>query len=75
MNLLKEEIQTFNSYIHVLGTPRWLTSADKRTGKLYSSITFAVGLEEEQKSILRARLEVAGILAETATFRDFTPTS
>ena len=59
----------------MLGKPRWLTSIDKRTGKLYSSISFIVGLEEEKKSILRARLLVAGILAETATFRDFTPNS
>ena len=74
MELLKEKIQIFND-IQVLGNPRWLTSAEKREGKLYSSISFAVGSEEEKKSILRARLLVAGISAETATFRDFAPNS
>ena len=74
MDLLKEEIQIFND-IQVLGKPRWLTSADKRTGKLYSSISFTVGSEEEKKVILRTRLLVAGISAETANFRDYSPNS
>ena len=72
--MLKEEIQTFNS-IQILGKPRWLTSEERRDGKLYSSITFAVRTEEERKRILRIRLLVAGISAQTAAFREFSPNS
>jgi hypothetical protein len=75
MDVLKEEIQTFNKYIQVLGKPRWLTSTDKRTGKLYSLISFAVSTEEEKKRLLKIRLLVAGISAETAAFRELSPSS
>ena len=71
--MLKEEIQTFNN-IQVLGKPRWLTSEEKRNGKLYSSISFAVGTEEEKKRLLKIRLLVAGTAVATAAYREFSPT-
>ena len=58
----------------MLGKPRWLTSIDKRTGKLYSSISFAVKTEEEKKRLLKIRLLVAGTAVATAAYREFPPT-
>jgi hypothetical protein len=61
MALVSDEIQTFNKGLKPIGTPYWLTSAEKRLTQRGGSIAVAFATEEEANRAIRNRLYIAGI--------------
>ena len=61
MALVVEEIKTFNKGFTPIGTPYWLTSAEKRLDQYAGSVAVAFGTEAEATRAIRNRLYVAGI--------------
>jgi hypothetical protein len=61
MALVIEEIKTFNQGLTPIGTPYWLTSADKRLNQRAGSIVVAFATAEEANRAIRHRLYIAGI--------------
>ena len=52
MDLIKDEIRTFNKGLNPVGTPYWLTPANKRPHQLAGSVVVAFAtLEEANKAI------------------------
>jgi hypothetical protein len=61
MTLIIEEIKTFNKGLNPIGTPYWLTSADKRVTQRAGSVVIAFATAEEANRAIRHRLYIAGI--------------
>ena len=61
MALIIEEIKTFNKGFTPIGTPYWLTSAEKRQHQLAGSVAVAFATAAEASRAIRHRLYVAGI--------------
>ena len=61
MALIIDEIKTFNKGLLPIGTPYWLTSAEKRLHQLAGSVVVAFATEAEASQAIRHRLYVAGI--------------
>ncbi|KAF2271221.1 uncharacterized protein EI97DRAFT_343570, partial [Westerdykella ornata] len=70
---LKEEIETFNSSISIVGYPRWLTR-ETREGQQTGSIVFAVKDEETCSVILHHnRIIIAGKIVKIVKYRTISP--
>ena len=61
MELIKEEIVTFNKGLTPIGQPYWLTPRDRRQSQRGGSVAVAFATEEEANRALRNRLYIAGI--------------
>ena len=61
MDLVIEEIKTFNTGLHLIGAPYWLTSAPRRLSQRAGSVVVAFATEEEASRAIRNRLYIAGI--------------
>ena len=61
MQLIVDEIKTFNKGFTPIGTPYWLTSASNRQNQLAGSVAIAFATEEEAKRAIKNRLYIAGI--------------
>ena len=70
MQLLKQEIELFNPGLQLIAPPRWISSNEKRQGKLHSSVTAAFDTEFARNKALRNKLFIAGNIMRTAAFED-----
>ena len=61
MELVVDEIKTFNTGLTPIGTPYWLTLAENRASQRAGSIVVAFATAEEAKRAIRHRLYIAGI--------------
>ena len=63
MQLVLDKIKTFNKHLDLnsVGTPYWLTSAQKRQLQLASSVVVAFKTPEEAQRAIRNRLYIGGI--------------
>jgi hypothetical protein len=75
MELVKEEIRTFNKGLNPIGTPYWLTPANKRPNQLAGALVVAFPTLQEATSAIRNRLYIAGISAKVEKLYSTSPTS
>ena len=75
MALVIEEIVTFNKGLNPIGTPYWLTSADKRLTQRAGSIAVAFATEQEANKAIRHRLYIAGISVRVEKLYSAAPTT
>ena len=61
MDLIVEEITTFNKDLVPIGTPYWLTASDKRLSQQAGSVVVAFATASEASRAIRHRLYVVGI--------------
>ena len=60
VDMVKNEIQTFNHGLKVIGAPYWLTAANRRPKQYAGSIVVAFATEKEATTAIRNRLYMAG---------------
>ena len=65
-----EEIKTFNKGLQVVGTPIWLTNAEKRASQEGASILVAFATEDEATQAIRNRLYIGGVSVRAEKARD-----
>lgn len=75
MALVVEEIKTFNKGLTPIGTPYWLTSADRRQNQRAGSVVVAFATEDEAKKAIRHRLYIAGISVRVEKLQSTAPTT
>jgi hypothetical protein len=75
MQLVVDEITTFNQGLKPVGTPYWLTSQEKRKSQLAGSVVVAFGTEEEANRAIRNRLFIGGISARVEKVYSTAPTT
>lgn len=75
MQLLVDEIKTFNNGLYPIGTPYWLTSPEKRTSQLAGSVAVAFATQEEATRAIRNRLYIAGSSLRVEKFYNITPST
>jgi hypothetical protein len=61
MNLVIDEIKTFNNGLTPIGTPYWLTSPENRLNQRAGSVVVAFATTDEANRAIRHRLYIAGI--------------
>ena len=61
MELVIDEIKTFNKGLTPIGTPYWLSSPEKRANQRAGSVVVAFATAEEASRAIRYRLYIAGI--------------
>ena len=61
MELVIDEIKTFNKGLTPIGTPYWLSSPEKRANQRAGSVVVAFATVEEASRAIRYRLYIAGI--------------
>jgi len=71
MALLKDEVETFNKGLKVMGSPRWLTSSSARETKRTGSVVIAFSTEKERSQAIRSRLYIAGSSVKTEKLLPF----
>jgi hypothetical protein len=74
MQLVKDEVETFNKDIKLAMLPHWLTSEEARQGKQHGSIVLTVKTNQEVQNALRNRLIIAGTSVRTAVYTTCKPT-
>jgi hypothetical protein len=75
MDLVVDEIQTFNKGFTPIGTPYWLTSLDKRQNQRAGAVVVAFATEEEATRAIRNRLYIAGISVRVEKLYSTAPTT
>jgi hypothetical protein len=75
MELIISEIKTFNKGFTPIGTPYWLTSAEKRQQQRAGSVVVAFATLEEANRAIRHRLYVAGISVRVKKLYTTAPSS
>src|ERR1700733_4858862 len=75
MELIISEITTFNKGFTPIGTPYWLTSAEKRQYQQAGSVVVAFATLEEANRAIRHRLYVAGISVRVKKLYTTAPSS
>ena len=60
LEIIKDEIETFNKGLKVVGTPFWLTPESKRGQQSYGSACVAFATEEEALKAIRGKLYILG---------------
>ena len=75
MDLIKEEISTFNKGLTPIGTPYWLTPSDKRVSQRAGSVAVAFATQEEANKAIYNRLYIAGISTRVEKHYSTAPTT
>lgn len=75
MEMIKSEIATFNRGLAPVGTPFWLTNAEKRANQRGGSIVVAFATQEEAERAIRERLIIAGISVRVEKLHNTAPTT
>jgi hypothetical protein len=75
MELVIDEIKTFNKGLQPIGKPYWLSSADKRANQRAGSIVVAFATADEASRAIRHRLFIAGISVRVEKFYATAPTT
>ena len=74
MNLLKEEIETYNDGVILLDSPRYTLHPDKRGDKTCGSAVIALATEAKVKEIARRGIIVAGERKKAKEYHSARPT-
>lgn len=69
LSLLEEEIATFNKGIKLVGTPYWLTHAEKRVNQPKGSVCLAFSTESEANRAIKNSLYIAGLRLKVERLR------
>lgn len=75
MDLILEEIKTFNPEFKPIGTPFWLTPSSKRAHQQEGAIVIAFATKSEAELAIRKRLYIAGISTRVEKFYESKPTT
>lgn len=75
MELVKDEIKTFNKGLNPIGTPYWLTSAERRLNQQGGSVVVAFATETEANRAIQNRLYIAGISVRVEKLYSTAPTT
>jgi hypothetical protein len=75
MQLVVDEICTFNKGYQPIGTPYWLSSEANRRTKLAGSVVVAFATEGEATRAIRQRLYIAGISVRVEKLHSTAPTT
>lgn len=75
MALVIEEIRTFNKGLKPIGSPYWLTSAEKRATQRAGSVAVAFATKEEADRAIQNRLYIAGISVRVEKLYSTAPTT
>ena len=77
MQLILDEIKTFNSDLTPIGTPYWVTSYEKRLSglQLAGSVVVAFPNENQAKRAIKNRLYIAGISARVTKYYSISSTA
>ena len=75
MNLVLEEIRTFNKDLNPIGHPYWLTPIEKRQNQLAGSIVVSFSTEKEANTAIRRRVYIAGISARVEKYYTIAPST
>ncbi|TVY31390.1 hypothetical protein LSUB1_G008963, partial [Lachnellula subtilissima] len=62
MDLIKDEIRTFNKGLTPLGNLYWISSPENRARQTAGSVAIAFATPKEASAAIRNRLYIAGIL-------------
>ena len=61
IDLVLNEIKTFNKGLNPIGTPYWLTSAEKRQNQTVGSLVVSFATEQEATRVIRKRVYIISI--------------
>jgi len=75
IDLIIDEIKTFNNSLLPISIPYWLTSAEKRQHQLAGSVVVAFATAAEASQAIRHRLYIAGISARVEKLYTTTATT
>ncbi|APA05397.1 predicted protein [Sclerotinia sclerotiorum 1980 UF-70] len=75
MDLILEEIKTFNPEFKPIGTPFWLTPSSKRAHQREGAIVIAFATKSEAELAIRKRLYIAGTSTRVEKFYESKPTT
>lgn len=75
LDIIKNEIETFNKGLKVVGKPYWLTKPDRRQQQETGTICVAFATEREAMQAIRNRLFVLGISVRAEKLHATPPTS
>ena len=77
MQLILDEIKTFNSGLTPIGTPYWATSREKRLSglQLAGSVVVAFPNENQANRAIKNKLYIAGISARAIKFHNISSTA
>jgi hypothetical protein len=75
MQLVVDEITTFNQGYKPIGIPYWLTTEAKRKNQLAGSVVVAFATEEEAKRAIRHRLYIGGVSVRVEKLYSTAPTA
>jgi hypothetical protein len=73
MDLVLDEIKTFNKGLNSIGTPYWLTSAEKRQNQIAGSIVVSFTTEQEATRAIRKRVYIGGISTRVEKYYTIVP--
>jgi len=72
LNLLKEEIETYNPQLKLMKKPSWLISKENRQYKKHASIVIAIENAKEANNALYRKLCIAGLWLKTQKYENST---
>ena len=75
MDIIIDEIKTFNKGLTPIGKPYWLSSAERRQTQRAGSVAIAFATEEEANRAIRERLYIAGISVRVEKLYNTAPTT
>ena len=75
MDLVLEEIKTFNKNLNPIGKPYWLTPIEKRQNQLAGSIVVSFATDKEATLAIRKRVYIAGISARVKKYYTIAPST
>lgn len=75
MDMIVDEIKTFNQGFDPIGKPYWMSSASTRATKRSGSVAIAFATEEEASKAIRNRLYIAGISVRVEKLYSVAPTT
>ena len=74
MQMIKQEIETFNQNIKLARDPQWLVKPENRIEKIHSSVKISVRSQAEFDQA-RKGLVIAGKMPKTLEFQSLRPTN
>ena len=72
LDLLKEEIETYNPQLKLMKKPSWLISEENRQHKMHASIVIAVENAKQAEFALYRKLCIAGLWLKTQKYENST---
>ena len=73
MQLIQEELKTFNKWLNPCTSPQWLTPEATRKLKRHASIILGLSTEQEARKAIRNRLQIGGQSIRVEAFNSTKP--